>query len=229
MLLSRNYARNLAVTFLALSILQGCSSTMSERQRIEAERWSKIWEEKPVITEEENKMSSQNPGQIAQNNNQIAENNQIAQNQIITEQENRIQRIESNIVTLARHQEGLKGELDVIKEDTQKIEEQLIATQNTASSLQQTMMDTGQKAIHLASYNNMPTLRAGWVEYMATGQAVISDKKALVTSVNVDGDEYLRLIVGPYGSSTEASNACASMKQVVSFCEVVDYKGEVLQ
>ena len=236
MLFNRIKTKNIMVAIIACCTLHGCSNSINERNRLEAERWAKIWEEKPVIVDGEEQIvplkerEQQNPKE-PQNIADVDAEGAAEQDQvrILSAQESRIKRIETKIEALAVQQEGLKSEISGIKENTEKMDNALVQHDANVVIAQQPVDAAGAMGIHLASYKTIENLKIGWQEYLGSGQSIIRDKQARVNNANVSGVDYMRLVVGPYANRNEAKNACAVMKQTVSFCNVVDFKSEILQ
>lgn len=212
-------------------VLTGCATSLDERNRKEAERWAKIWEEKPIVVDGEEQYVPLNTLEVeaaesAMDNTEASEQDQES---ILLEQEDRIKRIETTIEALTEQQQGLESELNGIKANSEKMDTAVVVKQNDMNADQQSEPASGTMGIHLASYKNLENLKIGWQEYLNAGQTVIRDKQARINNAKVSGTNYMRLVVGPYADQDEAENACAVMKQTVSFCDVVDFKGEILK
>lgn len=225
MLKNRIKNSKLIPSMLCCIALQGCADSINERNRLEAERWANIWEEKPVVVENENSAPPARPV-IPEVNEEV---NTAADEDLLREQEDRIKRIETSIEALLENQKDLKEEIANIKENTEEMDVALNDNSVDANMVKQDIPSVNAKGIHLASYRTMDNLKIGWQEYLNSGHQIIQNKQARIMQANVSGIEYLRLVVGPYENLAEATNACTSMKQTVSFCEVIDFNGEILQ
>lgn len=222
-----NLTRNKIITISILSIvvLQGCAGSINDRNREEAQRWANIWEEKPVEVEGQNSTPPQRP--IIPEIEPTEQN--LQQEILLSEQENRIKQLENNIAALSQHQQGLQDELEAVKEKNEKLEKVITDYQAVSATTNQIEQPSSSKGIHLASYKSLDNLKIGWKEYLNSGHQVILNKEARIIHTNVSGIEYLRLVVGPYSNTDQASKACEVVKQTTSFCNIIDFGGDILE
>jgi hypothetical protein len=212
------------LTIFSIITLQGCASSTNERNQEEAERWANIWEQKPVEVDNNNTSPQRPVVSQPSSDQQISEADSLLSNQ-----EDRIKRIETNISALSQNQQLLRQELAEVKEKTSKLEKVIIDYHAAANNTDHVVSPSSAKGIHLASYKTLDNLKFGWKEFSNSGHQAILNKEARIVHTNVSGIEYLRLVVGPYEDTDEARAACEIMKQTIAFCNIMDFNGEPLE
>ena len=84
-------------------------------------------------------------------------------------------------------------------------------------------------AIHIASYRNEATARAGWQTLAAMFPDVLGGAEPRLEAVDIpEQGRYLRLKAGPFNSHSEAQAACAPFRSANAWCAPVDFTGEAL-
>ncbi|MEM9988891.1 MAG: SPOR domain-containing protein [Pseudomonadota bacterium] len=85
----------------------------------------------------------------------------------------------------------------------------------------------GQYAMHLASYHRQSDASNGWKIYQTRHQDILNGLGAVGSDVTVPGKgEFIRLLVGPFPTKTDARAMCDALKSRNEYCAVMRYEGQ---
>lgn len=85
---------------------------------------------------------------------------------------------------------------------------------------------TGTHALHLASYRRMDDVERGWEIYQERHGDVLAGLQARGVAVSIPGKgEYIRLLIGPFSTPSDAKAMCAELLARDEYCNIVPFSG----
>ncbi len=149
----------------------------------------------------------------------------MPQQDTINKQNMRIQNLESDVQQMAQQQEAIKTVVDVTKAEVEDIDIANTASETTNEAL--AAIDNAM-SIHLVSYLKQESIYPGWQKFIKELPEPIKSKQARIKKITIDGDQYYRLLLGPYQTNADANEACQVVKLTFDFCESLPFEGEIL-
>ncbi len=156
--------------------------------------------------------------------------------QAIDQQDMRLERVEGALSQLALQQRSIVAELEIVKTEKAEKEAQLLeqtakiaAMENAADDPLNNDLGADGLGLHLTSYLSQESIEAGRLEIKANLPQDLQNKQMRITKATIKGNQYHRLLVGPFDNYSDAEMACAEIQRRYNYCNIVPFKGELLK
>ncbi len=156
--------------------------------------------------------------------------------QAIDQQDMRLERVEGALSQLALQQRSIVAELEIVKTEKAEKEAQLLeqtakiaAMENAADDPLNNDLGADGLGLHLTSYLYQESIEAGRLEIKANLPQDLQNKQMRITKATIKGNQYHRLLVGPFDNYSDAEMACAEIQRRYNYCNIVPFKGELLK
>jgi hypothetical protein len=140
------------------------------------------------------------------------------------------QLLEPSTVTMRVKQKNKESKVVAVKSKAAPINkimieksEKPVLSVNQSKSINSSKVIT-QIGIHLASYKKVKNVEPGWKVLRNKFSAQFSGKIPFYYQTEVADVLYTRLVVGSFGSTSIAKQACMTLKKQGQYCQVLTYK-----
>ena len=157
----------------------------------------------------------------------------IAQGMRIAVAERELQMMQEENSALKQELDSLKQEAEETRAMLEQANESQIAAASEAASANMANMDVdrptvpdGGFGLHVASYELRDSIAPGIAALTRQNSALMQGRPIKIAQATVRGRNFNRLVIGQFDSRLDAEAECRQALLLISFCEVVDFRGE---